>query len=57
VLLLARGAGLEVPFEQSAFARNVEQRVAQLVAAEFRVRTTLDLAGQTYVVLEPAPTP
>jgi hypothetical protein len=55
VLLLARGAALEVPFEQSAFARNVEQRVARLVATEFRVRTTLALAGQTYVVLEPAP--
>jgi hypothetical protein len=53
VLLLARGAPLETPFEQSTFARGVEQRVAELVAAEFRVRTTLDLAGQTYVVLEP----
>ncbi len=57
VLLLARGGRLVVPYQQSAFARGVEQRVAQLVAAEFRVRTTLSLAGQSYVVLEPAPTP
>ncbi|HEX7452291.1 MAG TPA: hypothetical protein VF294_08400, partial [Polyangiaceae bacterium] len=57
VLLLARGTALEVPFEQSVFARSVEQRVAQLVAAEYRVRTTLDLAGQTYVVLQPTGTP
>jgi hypothetical protein len=57
VLLLARRATLEVPYEQSAFAREVEQRVARLAAGEFRVRTTLDLAGQTYVVLEPVATP
>ena len=57
VLLLARGGRLEVPYQQSAFARGVEQRVAELVAAEFRVRTTLALAGQTYVVLEPAAAP
>ena len=57
VLLLGRGTALEVPFEQSAFTRSVEQRVAQLVAAEYRVRATLDLAGQTYVVLEPTLAP
>jgi hypothetical protein len=57
VLLLARGTPLQVPFEQSEFSREVEQRVAGLAAAEFRVRTTLDLAGQTYVVLEPKPSP
>jgi hypothetical protein len=56
VLLLAPGAGLETPFEDSLFARGVEARVAQLCAGEFRVRTALPLAGQTYVVLEPVPT-
>jgi len=55
VLLLARGARLEKPFEDSFFARAVEQRVATLIASEFRVRTQLALADQTYVVLEPDP--
>jgi len=54
VLLLARGAPLETPFEDSFFARDVEQRVATLIAPEFRVRTTLALGDQTYVVLEPS---
>jgi hypothetical protein len=54
VLLLARGAELSTPFEDSAFARAVEQRVASLVAPDFRVRTRLALGEQTYVVLEPA---
>jgi hypothetical protein len=53
VLLLARGAELRVPFEESVFARAVEQRVARLVASEFRVRARLALGDQTYVVLEP----
>jgi hypothetical protein len=53
VLLLAHGAALETPYEESIFARQVEQRVARLVAAEFRVRTTLRLVEQTYLVLEP----
>jgi len=52
VLLLARGAQLEQPFEDSIFARAVEQHVATLVAADFRVRTQLALGDQTYVVLE-----
>jgi len=53
VLLLARGNELASPFEESGFARAVEQRVATLVAADFRVRTQLALGDQTYVVLEP----
>lgn len=53
VLLLAPGAALETPFEASYFSRGVEARVARMVAGEFRVRTTLDLGAQTYVVLEP----
>jgi len=53
VLLLARGTPLSTPFEDSVFARAVEQRVATLVAPEFRVRTQLALGDQTYVVLEP----
>lgn len=55
VLLLARGTELQSPFEDSVFARAVEQRVATLIAAEFRVRTRLALGNQTYVVLEPKP--
>jgi hypothetical protein len=54
VLLLARGAALETPYENSLFARDVEQRIAGQVATEFRVRTTLQLAEQTYLVLEPS---
>jgi hypothetical protein len=53
VLLLARGAELQTPFENSAFARAVEQRVATLIASDFRVRTRLALGEQTYVVFEP----
>ena len=53
VLLLARGAPLESPFQDSSFSRLVEQRVAALVASDYRPRTTLSLAGQRYVVLEP----
>ena len=53
VLLLARGAALETPFESSRFALPVQRRVALLVAAEFRVRTLLHLGDQEYVVLEP----
>jgi len=53
VLLLARGRELATPFEESGFARAVEQRVATLVAADFQVRTQLALGDQTYVVLEP----
>jgi hypothetical protein len=49
---LARGARLETPFENSIFARAVEQRVATLTAADFRVRTQLALGDQTYLVLE-----
>jgi hypothetical protein len=55
VLLLARGAELETPFENSVFARAVEQRVATLIASEFRVRTRLALGDQTYLVLESIP--
>lgn len=53
VLLLARGAPLQTPFEASQFARAVEQRVASQLAAEFRVRGVLRLPDQHYVVLEP----
>jgi len=53
VLLLARGASLESPYENTVFARAVEQHVARLVAPEFRPRTTLKLGDQTYLVLEP----
>jgi len=53
VLLLARGAPLEIPYETSLFARAVEGHVARLVAGDFQVRTTLALGEQTYVVLEP----
>jgi len=53
VLLLAQGTTLQTPFETSSFARAVEQRVARLLAEEFRVRTRLRLGNQTYVVLEP----
>ena len=38
VLLLARGASLEPEWSDTLFARAVEQRVARLVASEFRVR-------------------
>jgi hypothetical protein len=55
VLLLAPGAALESPFEESLFARNVEQRVARFMAQGFRARTTLQLGAQQYVVLEPTP--
>ena len=55
VLLLARAAVLETPYENSIFAREVEQRVARLVAADFHVRGTLALGDQRYVVLEPNP--
>ena len=55
VLLLARGTAPESPFEESRFAHAVEQRVARVVATEFQVRTTLNLAEQTYLVLEPRP--
>ena len=55
VLLLAPGAELVTPFEDSQFARRVEQHVARAVAAEFRVRTRLRLRGDEYVVLEPNP--
>ena len=54
VLLLARGTTLSTPFEDSVFARAVEQRVARLIAPEFRVRTQLALGDQTYVVFEPS---
>lgn len=57
VLLLARGTELATPFEQSLFARAVEQRVASLLAPEFRVRTRLALGDQTYVVIEPVAEP
>ena len=54
VLLLARGKPLDSPFEMSWFSRAVEQRVAALVAQDYRPRTTLNVGGQTYLVLEPA---
>ncbi|HYP99245.1 MAG TPA: hypothetical protein VER96_11305 [Polyangiaceae bacterium] len=53
VLLLARGTDLSEPSEEWVFARAVEQRVATLIAPEFRVRTQLALGDQRYVVLEP----
>jgi hypothetical protein len=53
VLLLARGTTVETPFETSLFSRGVEDRVARIVAREFRLRTTLALGDQTYLVLEP----
>ncbi len=56
VLLLAAGTPLASPFEESLFARSVEQRVAHFMAQGFRARTTLQLGGQQYVVLEPLPT-
>jgi hypothetical protein len=56
VLLLAPGQELQQNFADSRFARTVEQRVAYLVESEFRVRRTLALGEQTYVVLEPVPT-
>ena len=53
VLLLNDGIVRE-PFAKSWFSRTVEERTANLVASEFKVRTTLTLGdGQTYVVLEP----
>ena len=55
VLLLGRGAALQPMFADSIFSRLVEQRVAELVATEFRVRRTLALGDQTYVVLKPSP--
>ena len=53
VLLLARGTELSMPFENSTFARAVEQRVANLLASDFQLRTRLALDDQTYLVLEP----
>ena len=57
VLLLARGAASESSFADAPFSRTVEQRVARLLSGEFRVRTQLRLADQTYVVLEPGASP
>jgi hypothetical protein len=54
IVLLLTDAVVREPFEESWYSRAVEERVARLVAADFKVRTTLRLAdGQTYVVLEP----
>jgi hypothetical protein len=54
IVLLLRDGIVREPFEQSWFSRSVEERVARLVASEFKVRTTLTMAdGQRYVVLEP----
>ncbi len=55
VLLLAAGSPLEAPYENSRFARAVEQRVARLTSDDFRLRTTLALGDQRYVVLEVKP--
>jgi len=55
VLLIARGATADAstPIGELALARAVEARVAELVAGSYRVRETLALGDQTYVVLEP----
>jgi len=57
VLLLARGAiaRANTPIESLTFARSVEARVAEIVSDDYRVRGTLPLGDQTYVVLEPDP--
>jgi len=52
VLLLKPGAAPTKSFAPESFSRAVEQRVAWLVADDFRVRGTLPLGEQTYVVLE-----
>ena len=54
IVLLLTDAVVREPFEKSWFSRTVEERTANLVASEFKVRTTLAMGdGQTYVVLEP----
>lgn len=56
VLLLAPGATVESHWQDSAFARGVELRVAALPAVEhFRVHAVLPLAGtrQSYVIARP----
>ena len=57
VLLSKPGAAPTKSFAPESFSRAVEQRVAWLSADDFRVRCTLPLGEQTYVVLEPAPRP
>jgi hypothetical protein len=54
VVLFLAERDLNDPFDWSWFSRPVEERIAHLVAPEFKVRTTLTLGdGQKYVVLEP----
>jgi hypothetical protein len=57
VLLAKPGEVPDEKFSPESFSRAVEQRVAWLVADDFRVRGTLPLGAQTYVVLEPARRP
>ncbi len=52
VLLLADGE-LQDSFEWSWYSRAVEERIAHTVGADFKVRTTLALGQQKYVLLEP----
>lgn len=54
IVLLLNDGVVRQPFERSWFSRAVEERVAQLAAPDFKVRTTLAMGdGQRYVVLEP----
>ncbi|MET0792126.1 MAG: hypothetical protein ABW061_11445 [Polyangiaceae bacterium] len=53
IVLFLADQDLNDPFEGSWFSRPVEARIAHLVASEYRVRTTLRLGAQSYVVLEP----
>lgn len=57
VLLLARGSTLaaNAALAELTFSRAVEARVADLVRERYRVRRTLALGDQIYVVLEPDP--
>jgi len=57
VLLLKPSAGATQSFAPESFSRAVEQRVAWLVADDFRVRCTLPFGDQNYVVLEPTGRP
>ncbi len=57
VLLIARGATVPMGgrLDDLAYARAVEAHVAELVSERYRVRRTLALGDQIYVVLEPDP--
>src|SRR6201999_3159991 len=46
IVLLLKDGVVREPFDQSWFSRTVEERVAELVGPEFKVRTTLALGDR-----------